>query len=156
MELNLLENKLIELKKEYEREIISNIKILNIIQEEITKPKMDGTPGCALYKIPLKLSETPSNLWEEVFLQNWKNPSSFSSMHRPNIASINKNNLILDGTTLEEIENYHKKTLLECIEKTNQYVEIYTKQKIEKEINELKKEIDFYLICRKKAELIKF
>ena len=38
-------------------------------------------------------------------------PPSFSMMHRPGIASVYGNKVILDGTTIEEVEKYHKDTL---------------------------------------------
>lgn len=44
------------------------IKIIGIITNEVTVPKMDGTLGSALYKIPFKLSRIPSRLWKELFI----------------------------------------------------------------------------------------
>jgi hypothetical protein len=32
-------------------------------------------------------------------------------MHRPGIASVYGNTIVLDGTTIEEVEKYHKDTL---------------------------------------------
>lgn len=42
------------------------IHILGIITDEVTVPKMDGSRGCALYKIPFKLSKSPSHFWENI------------------------------------------------------------------------------------------
>ena len=39
------------------------IKITGIILDEVTQPKMDGTKGSALYKIPFRLSRQPSPEW---------------------------------------------------------------------------------------------
>ena len=59
------------------------IKIIGVIKEEVGRPRNDGTAGSALYKIPLRLSDTPSHRWAELFARNWDRPPSFSSMHRP-------------------------------------------------------------------------
>jgi hypothetical protein len=41
-------------------------------------------------------------------------------MHRPGIARVYGDRIILDGTTMEEIERYHAKTLKLALEKTNE------------------------------------
>ena len=49
-----------------------DIEILGIITDEVTVPKMDGTRGSALYKVPFRLNRFPSQLWKELFVRNWK------------------------------------------------------------------------------------
>ena len=95
------------------------IYILGVITDQVTIPTMDGTPGCALYKIPFRLSRKPSSSWSEFFLQSWNMPPSFTSMHRPGIASVYKDEIILDGTTIEEVKDYHRATLILCVEEAN-------------------------------------
>lgn len=95
------------------------IHILGIITDQVTIPTMDGTLGCALYKIPFKLSRKPSSLWSEWFLQSWNMPPSCTTMHRPGIASVYKDEIILDGTTIEEVRDYHRATLILCVEEAN-------------------------------------
>lgn len=103
------------------------IRILGIITDEVTVPRMDGTRGSALYKIPFRLSRYPSSLWRELFLQSWEMPPRFTTMHRPGIASVYGDEIILDGTTIEEVRDYHRETLLLCVDVAN---------KKEKEIND--------------------
>lgn len=95
------------------------IKILGIITDEVTLPKNDGTRGSALYKIAFRLSTRPSELWKDIFLATWKSPPRFTSMHRYNIASVNRDKIYLDGTTIEEVRDYHRDTLLLCVEEAN-------------------------------------
>lgn len=95
------------------------IRILNIIKEDITAPRNDGTRGSALYAIPFQLSAYPSRQWCELFLQAWRNPSRFSTMHRPNIAKIVGDRIILDGTTIEEYKQYHHETLQSAVSEAN-------------------------------------
>ena len=45
--------------------------------------------------------------------------------HRPGIARISGDKIILDGTIIGEVERYHAKTLKIAIEKTNEEVAIH-------------------------------
>lgn len=110
------------------------IKIIEIVNAEITKPKMDGTRGSGLYAVPFRLSSRPAKEWAQIFVQTWNNPPRFTSMHRPGIAKVTGDKIILDGTTIEEVEKYHRDTLLAVIEKTNQeYGEYQARLKSEAE-----------------------
>lgn len=97
----------------------SPIKIIGIAAEEITKPKMDGTRGNGLYAVPFQLSVRPPKEWAQLFVQTWNSPPSFTTMHRPGIAKVSGDKVILDGTTLEEVEKYHHETLLGVLEQVN-------------------------------------
>lgn len=114
---------------------VEEIKILGIITNDVTLPKLDGSRGSALYEIPFKLSKSPSDLWRKLFVQLWNNPPIFTTMHRPGIARVLSDRIILNGTTIEEVENYHRETLLLCVEEANsKEKEIIIKQnKTEKE-----------------------
>lgn len=95
------------------------IHILGVITDQVTLPRMDGTRGSALYKIPFRLSRYPSTLWRELFVRNWNHPPRFTTMHRPGIASVVGDEIILDGTTIEEVRDCHRETLMLCVEETN-------------------------------------
>lgn len=96
------------------------IRILGVVVDEVTEPTMDGTPGCALYRVPFRLSRVPSREWVQLFLQAWDFPARFTSMHRPGIAEVNGDRVILDGTTIEEVQEYHKVTLQLCVATANE------------------------------------
>ncbi len=98
---------------------VEPIKIVGVIVDEITEPTLDGTPGCALYKVPFQLSRKPSSLWKDIFLQTWNHPPSYTNMHRSGIASVYGDKISLDGTTIEEVENYHRDTLVLCVNEAN-------------------------------------
>lgn len=99
------------------------IRITGIVDEGITSPRDDGSRGSALYAVPFRLSRKPSSLWAQRFPENWNHPPIFTTMHRPGIARVSRDRIILDGTTIEEVERYHLKTLKLAIEKTNEEVE---------------------------------
>lgn len=91
------------------------IKILGVVVDEVTEPTMDGTTGSALYRIPFRLSQTPSVFWREHFVAAWNSPPRYTSMHRPGIARVVGDKIILDGTTIEEVEHHHRETLTLCV-----------------------------------------
>lgn len=108
------------------------LRIMGVIVDEVTQPRLDGTPGSALYTVPLRLNRYPSQLWSDLFVQSWNHPPSFGTMHRPGIASVRGDKIILAGTTIEEVKNYHRDTLVLCVEAANQREREYLEQKFKK------------------------
>jgi hypothetical protein len=95
------------------------IKVEGIILKEVTEPRKDGTSGSALYAVPFRLSDTPTEAWTEFFVRSWNLPPRFTSMHRPGIARVEGDRIILDGTTIEEVERYHFDTLKLAVSEAN-------------------------------------
>ena len=92
---------------------------MGVIVDEVTEPRLDGTRGSALYTVPLRLNREPSTLWSEIFVQSWNRPLSSTFLHSPGIASVRGATIVLDGTTLEEVREYHRDTLVQCVEVAN-------------------------------------
>jgi len=99
------------------------VKIVRLITEEVSTPRLDGTPGSALYRVPFELSAAPPAGWATAFVEAWNHPQSFTCRHRPGIASVVGRKIILDGTTVEEVESYHKETLVAAVSHANLQVE---------------------------------
>lgn len=119
-----------------------NIRIKGIIADEVTQPSNDGTRGSGLYKIPFELNRTPKSQWCELFINSFNHPPEFTQMHRPGIASVYGNKIYLDGTTIEEVERYHKKTLKLAVEVANKvFNEIQAKIKQKEEDDNRQREL---------------
>lgn len=102
-----------------------SIRIEGLLVDEIGTPRGDRTPGSALYDVPFKLSRRPTHEWVDLFIEAWNRPSSFTSMHRPGIASIRGDRILLDGTTVDEVAQYHRDTLVQAVQRANsQYAEL--------------------------------
>jgi hypothetical protein len=129
-------------------DVDENIKINGILIDEITQPLNNGARGSALYNIPFELNRTPEYDWIELFIDAWNMPPRFTQMHRPGIASVSGNKIILNGTQIEEVERYHKDTLKLAIEVANKHLnEIKIKRKLEAEhernqLEEHKRKVD--------------
>ncbi len=73
-----------------------------------------------MYRVPLLLNRAPEEFWASHFVDTWDHPPAWSSMHRPGIASLQGNRIILDGTTIQELERYHLTTLKLVVKVLNQ------------------------------------
>lgn len=96
------------------------IKIVGVDVQNVGVPRNDGTAGSALYNVPIRLSQSPDYQWAQLFVKNWNSPPSFTTMHRPGIARVVGACIHLNGTTIEEVEKYHKKTLELAVDLANQ------------------------------------
>jgi hypothetical protein len=114
------------------------IQIIGIIVDQVGVPRNDGSRGSALYRIPFRLSQQPPYEWEELFIDNWNHPPHFTLMHRPGIASIVGDIVVLDGTTIEEVKDYHRDTLVLIIQETNKSYKEFIERR--QKANELEQE----------------
>jgi TIR domain-containing protein len=95
------------------------VRIVGVVEQGVGAPLNDGSRGSALYRVPLQLSRRPSEPWAELFRRNWDHPPSFTTMHRPGIGSVQGDTIVLDGTTMDELETVHLNTLRAVMDKTN-------------------------------------
>jgi hypothetical protein len=95
------------------------VRLVGIVEEGVGRPRSDGSRGSALYRIPLRLSRTPPPDWARHFVETWDHPPQFTTMHRPGIASIAGDTVVLNGTTMDELERYHVETLRHVLAKVN-------------------------------------
>ena len=96
------------------------IEIDRVDVDNAGSPRNDGTPGSGLYMVPIKLKQTPSPTWASLFPENWDHPREWSSRHRPGIAQVLGDTIVLNGTTVEEVRDVHVKTLKLAVEATNE------------------------------------
>ena len=72
------------------------------------------------------------------------------------IASVYGNKIVLDGTTMEEVRDYHRETLLLCVDEANKKeAQIIREQKLKKEREEQRKN-QHYDNVNNIADTIKF
>lgn len=102
-----------------ERSSEEPVRIVGVIADEVTEPTNDGTRGSALYTVPFRLSKPVSHDWAAVFEKVWNRPPQFTTMHRPGIAHARGNRIVLNGTTIDEVQRVHRDTLILCVKETN-------------------------------------
>jgi len=95
------------------------ITIEGIVVDEVGEPMNDGSQGSALYEVPFKLSQQPDSVWSELLIKNWDHPPKWTTRHRPGIASVKADRIILGRTTIEEVRDVHRDTLILAVEETN-------------------------------------
>jgi hypothetical protein len=96
------------------------VRILGLVEDGVGRPRNDGTRGSALYPVSLRLSRTPSRTWVELFVETWNHPPQSTPRHRPGIASVVGDTILLDGTTIEELEEVHRETLRHVLARVNE------------------------------------
>jgi hypothetical protein len=132
------------------------VRILGVVVDEVSTPRMDGTRGSALYRVPFQLSRRPSAEWAQVFVHAWNHPPSFTTLHRPGIASVSGDKVFLDGTTMGEVLDTHRATLVLALAVANREVEAWERQKFEREQEQLRQKHEHERQVRDAAEQIKF
>src|ERR1700684_2965500 len=101
------------------------LQIVEVDTEHVGTPRLDGTAGSGLYAVPVKLNMEPPPLWTRLFPDNWDRPPEWSNMHRPGIAKVVGDRIVLDGTTIQEVRDTHAKTLKLAVETTNAQMEAH-------------------------------
>ncbi|RYL92565.1 hypothetical protein [Sporolactobacillus sp. THM19-2] len=77
-------------------------------------------------------------------------------MHRPGIAKVVSNKIILDGTTIEEVKQYHRDTLILAVNEANKKYNEYKLVKETEEATRIKNEQQHYSNVLKQASEIDF
>jgi len=132
------------------------IRILGVVVDEVGTARRDGTSGSALYRVPFQLSRHPSAEWAQVFVYAWNHPASFTTMHRPGVASVSGDKVFLDGTTMGEVLDTHRDTLVLALGVANREVEVWERQKFEREWEQLRQTQEHERQVRDAAGRIKF
>lgn len=95
------------------------IQIIGIDVASVGTPRNDGSAGSALYMVPIRLSRVLTAREADLLVANFDRPVSWSLMHRPGIARVSSDLLLLDGTTVDEVKEYHAKTVRLAVDATN-------------------------------------
>jgi TIR domain len=110
-------------------------RITGIDTDHINGTRNDGTRGCGLYAVPFMLSHNPDDRWAALLVENWDHPARFTSMHRPGIARVAGDRIVLGGTTIDEVERYHLDTLKLAVTATNeQYRSLVDRERAEEQL----------------------
>ena len=132
------------------------IRILGVLVDEVTTPRNDGARGSALYQIPFQLSRSPSRLWCDLFVDAWNHPPRFTTMHRPGIAKVEGDRIVLNGTSIEEVERTHRDTLILAVNEANRKLEEADAKALDREARERQRREQHDRTLRDTAKRITF
>jgi hypothetical protein len=69
-----------------------------------------------------------------LFLRAWDHPPEFTTLHRPGIAEVHSNRIVLTRTTLEEVRDVHRKTLKLAVDQANtEYAALQAREEAQRE-----------------------
>jgi len=95
------------------------VEIRGVIADEVGSPRNDGGRGSGLYAVPIRLSRSLAGDEAALLVALWDRPPRFTTMHRPGIARVGGDRIVLDGTTVDEVARYHASTLAVVVERFN-------------------------------------
>jgi TIR domain len=136
--------------------VFEPIKIVGVLADEVGEPSNDGNRGFALYSVPFKLSRRPLADWATHFVNKWNHSPQFTTRHRPGIAEVHGDRIVLTRTTLEEVKDVHRDTLKLVVEVVNQDYAAALKRKQEAERAEAERAGRHKDNVRRLADDIKF
>ena len=97
------------------------VRMVGVVAAEVGAPRNDGSPGGGLYKIPIEIEPSPpDDDWRRLFVESFDSPSIHDTGHRAGIAQVYVHRIILDGTTMEELESTHLPTLKAALAQANE------------------------------------
>lgn len=96
-----------------------DIEVVEIVEEEIASPRTLLSDKTDTYSIPFRVSAVPPLKWVALFEKLWNNPPDHLQNHRPEIARLVGDKVILDDTNIDEIEAVHFTALQLIIDETN-------------------------------------
>lgn len=132
------------------------IKIVGVLADEVGKPLDDGTQGSALYAVPFKLSRAPTHEWSDLFVRTWDRPPRWTTSHRPSIAAVQGERIVLTRTTIEEVKNSHRETLVLVVETVNTEIADRVRKRAEARQQQDEQERKHQENVRRAADDIKF
>ena len=137
-------------------QVFQPITIVGILTDEVSEPRNDGSRGSGLYSIPFKLNRIPLPGWAKLFVHTWDNPPEYTSGHRPGIAQVYGDRLLLTRTTIEEVQRTHRKTLKVVIDKVNNEIAQFVGKRVAAEQSKAEQDHQHRTNVRRIAEDLKF
>jgi len=98
---------------------MDDLKLLDVVVDEVGEPSNDGAPGSGLYEVPIRMSRRPTDREAQLLSATWDQPPQWTSMHRPGILAVIGDQLVLRQTTISEVKQYHAATLKLVVSSVN-------------------------------------
>lgn len=97
------------------------ISLNKVLTNEVGFPGSNADGSRGVYSIVFKLSAVPSHRWADFFVHFWDRPqvSYASGRHRPGMASVVEDRVVLEETTIDEVEGYHLPVLKAAVRMAN-------------------------------------
>jgi hypothetical protein len=136
--------------------VFKDIEIIGVDKAGVPLPRNDGTRGGGLYKVPVKLSDRPPAGWDELLVQAWDHPEAYTQRHRPGIARVVGDTIVLDGTTMEEVEEVHQDVLGAAVKRANKGFREYEEKRAQQDAAEAERAAQHKREVDEAADRLKF
>ena len=97
------------------------IKLARVLTNEVGFPGESQDGSRNVYSVVFQLSEEPSARWGDYLVHFWDRPQVPYSHghHRPGMTSVVGNKVILEETTIDEVEGFHLPVLKAAVRMAN-------------------------------------
>ncbi len=98
------------------------VRLARVLTNEVGFPGESNDGSRNVYTVVFQLSEEPSARWGDFFVHFWDRPQvAYSqSHHRPGMVSVVSNRLILEETTIDEVEGFHLPVIKAALRMANE------------------------------------
>ena len=102
--------------------VFEPVKLVRVLTNEVGFPGESPDGSRNVYTVVFQLSEEPSARWGDFFVHFWDRPqvAYAQSHHRPGMASVVANRLVLEETTIDEVEGYHLPVIKAAVRMANE------------------------------------
>ena len=97
------------------------VRLVRVVTNEVGFPGENADGSRGVYTVVFQLSHEPSARWGDYFVHFWDRPqvSYAHGKHRPGMASVVANRLMLEETTIDEVEGFHLPVLKAALRMAN-------------------------------------
>jgi len=114
-----------------------DIKIVRMVDEDVTPLRNDGTPRSDLCRVPFALSRRPPSKWAEIFPIKWDRSLKYAlGKQWPGIASVQGDRVVLNGITLDDVNAYLRDLLVSAVAETNKEYRLWKQRQEQRRVKE--------------------
>jgi hypothetical protein len=147
---------------ESEVEIIRNafteaaIRLTNVIVDQVSAPRNDGSYKHHLYDIPFQLNGQPSKEWSKRFMDAWDNEMQQCPADKPESIKVIDDKIVLYGTRMEDVAYCHLRELKKAVHVANTTASIPAQKLTELLTNAKKRQIAWKTHIKNMADQLDF
>ena len=98
------------------------VKLVRVVTNEVGFPSDNSDGSRGVYTVVFQLSHEPSARWGDFLIHFWDRPqvAYAQGKHRPGMVNVVANRLMMEETTIDEVEGFHLPVLKAAVRMANE------------------------------------
>ena len=98
------------------------VRLVRVVTNEVGFPSDNADGSRGVYTVVFQLSHEPSARWGDYLVHFWDRPqvSYAQGKHRPGMVNVVANRLMMEETTIDEVEGFHLPVLKAAVRMANE------------------------------------